>query len=563
MALATGERRLPQPRARHGLFIQGEAELRARPWRPTTSSPHAFADDVVLDMIVPHGRVVTTGSRRTRDESLRAEAPGRRLEVWNSPSRPPTGFVVEYAYRTLDDADSLAVGRSWSPRCTRARSQRLFHHLRRQLGRRDPARRSARRPASPREPRMPPSACQPMTTDDGIEDTGAVMRAAVRGAARVARAGDGAPRVAARASTPPWPAAHRRRAGARGRHRRALRPRVARAAGHQRPGRAWSSRATPTPVATPHQPSRRPRSATRTRPRTPRSMALLLGGVGQVLPRLPEAYRTGTGISFGGYGDDVRLGQGLFNRGAFLGQLTQEWVPAMPDVAALLSRRGAAAARPRLRRRAGRASRSPRRTRASRCSGSTATTRRSWTRGPTPPRPRRRPTGSASRWPTPTPPLGEAATTWPSTSRRCTTWRTRSRRWPRSASVPAARRGGRGGRRAGGGGVRARRLRDRAAPRGVQRACTACPSGARSRTRRRPARCSGPRPMRSLRRPGRATPRRGRPDRARPVPVLRADAVAAGPQTSNVHLTGCVPGLVFASRWLPRLSVTAVPIFTT
>ncbi|WP_027862965.1 class I SAM-dependent methyltransferase [Marmoricola sp. URHB0036] len=73
------------------------------------------------------------------------------------------------------------------------------------------------------------------------------------------------------------------------------------------------------------------------------SMALLLGGVGAVLPRLPQTYRDGTGISFGEYGDDVRLGQGLFNRIAFLGQLVPEWLPAMPDVAALLARDGAAA----------------------------------------------------------------------------------------------------------------------------------------------------------------------------------------------------------------------------
>jgi 2-polyprenyl-3-methyl-5-hydroxy-6-metoxy-1,4-benzoquinol methylase len=73
------------------------------------------------------------------------------------------------------------------------------------------------------------------------------------------------------------------------------------------------------------------------------SLALLLGGVGAVLPRLPRTYRDGTGISFGEYGDDVRVGQGLFNRGAFLGQLVPEWLPAMPEVAALLARDGAAA----------------------------------------------------------------------------------------------------------------------------------------------------------------------------------------------------------------------------
>ncbi|MEO7351176.1 MAG: hypothetical protein ABIW17_04680 [Marmoricola sp.] len=45
------------------------------------------------------------------------------------------------------------------------------------------------------------------------------------------------------------------------------------------------------------------------------SMALLLGGVGAVLPQLPEAYRNGSGISFGEYGDDVRLGQGCSTAG--------------------------------------------------------------------------------------------------------------------------------------------------------------------------------------------------------------------------------------------------------
>ena len=73
------------------------------------------------------------------------------------------------------------------------------------------------------------------------------------------------------------------------------------------------------------------------------SMALVMGGVGEVLPQLPEVYRTGSGVPFGGYGDDVRFGQALFNRGGFLGQLTQEWVPALPGVAALLSRPGARA----------------------------------------------------------------------------------------------------------------------------------------------------------------------------------------------------------------------------
>ena len=73
------------------------------------------------------------------------------------------------------------------------------------------------------------------------------------------------------------------------------------------------------------------------------SMALLMGGVGRVLEQLPEVYRTGGGIPFGGYGDDVRAGQGLFNRAGFLGQLTQEWLPAIAGVGDLLSRPGARA----------------------------------------------------------------------------------------------------------------------------------------------------------------------------------------------------------------------------
>jgi SAM-dependent methyltransferase len=72
------------------------------------------------------------------------------------------------------------------------------------------------------------------------------------------------------------------------------------------------------------------------------SLGLLSAGVGAVLPRLPEAFRTGAGVSFGEYGDDVRLGQALFNKAAFLEQLTQEWLPTM-GVGDLLAAPGAGA----------------------------------------------------------------------------------------------------------------------------------------------------------------------------------------------------------------------------
>ena len=59
--------------------------------------------------------------------------------------------------------------------------------------------------------------------------------------------------------------------------------------------------------------------------------------------QLPDVFRTGGGIPFGGYGDDVRLGQGLFNRSGFLDQLVPEWLPTFPGVGDLLARPGARA----------------------------------------------------------------------------------------------------------------------------------------------------------------------------------------------------------------------------
>ena len=234
------------------------------------------------------------------------------------------------------------------------------------------------------------------------------------------------------------------------------------------------------------------------------SMALVMGGVGQVLPQLPEVYRTGSGVPFGGYGDDVRLGQALFNRGGFLGQLTQEWVPALPGVAALLSRPGAraldlgcgvgwssialAAAYPGLEvlgidsddasvmdaranaeaHGVGRPGplRGGRRRHPARRGG---VRRRLLLRGPAR---HGAPGGVAGRGPV----------------------------------RPAARRGGRGGRRGG-----RRRSSRRAAARSSASSrrpasCTACPSGARSRTPRRPAPCSGRRRC-ARTPPGPATPR--------------------------------------------------------
>lgn len=70
-----------------------------------------------------------------------------------------------------------------------------------------------------------------------------------------------------------------------------------------------------------------------------------LGGfqaaIGRVLPTLEAAYRSGSGVPYADYGiHDV---QGAFNRPAFTGQLTQEWLPAVPDLDARLRAGGTVA----------------------------------------------------------------------------------------------------------------------------------------------------------------------------------------------------------------------------
>ncbi|HEU4331976.1 MAG TPA: methyltransferase [Lapillicoccus sp.] len=73
------------------------------------------------------------------------------------------------------------------------------------------------------------------------------------------------------------------------------------------------------------------------------SLAVLAGGIGASVVPVVDAYRRGTGLSFGGYGDEIRTGQGLLNRAGFLGRLGQAWVPALPGIADRLGRPGAVA----------------------------------------------------------------------------------------------------------------------------------------------------------------------------------------------------------------------------
>ena len=64
--------------------------------------------------------------------------------------------------------------------------------------------------------------------------------------------------------------------------------------------------------------------------------AHMLAGIGGVLPRLVDAYRTGGGVPYADYGRAFRHGQGHINRPAFTHELPTDWLAAMPDVLARL-----------------------------------------------------------------------------------------------------------------------------------------------------------------------------------------------------------------------------------
>jgi SAM-dependent methyltransferase len=64
--------------------------------------------------------------------------------------------------------------------------------------------------------------------------------------------------------------------------------------------------------------------------------AHLLAGIGGVIDRVADAYRTGDGVSYAAYGRAFRHGQGHINRPAFTRELASDWLSAMPDVVARL-----------------------------------------------------------------------------------------------------------------------------------------------------------------------------------------------------------------------------------
>ena len=58
--------------------------------------------------------------------------------------------------------------------------------------------------------------------------------------------------------------------------------------------------------------------------------------VGQVLPDLLEAFRTGAGVPYTRYGPEAVEAQAALNRPAFVNEMAAAWLPAIPDVYARL-----------------------------------------------------------------------------------------------------------------------------------------------------------------------------------------------------------------------------------
>jgi SAM-dependent methyltransferase len=61
-----------------------------------------------------------------------------------------------------------------------------------------------------------------------------------------------------------------------------------------------------------------------------------LAAAATVLPRLVEAYRTGTGVPYAAYGRDAVTAQAALNRPSFVHSFVTEWLPQLPDVLARL-----------------------------------------------------------------------------------------------------------------------------------------------------------------------------------------------------------------------------------
>jgi SAM-dependent methyltransferase len=61
-------------------------------------------------------------------------------------------------------------------------------------------------------------------------------------------------------------------------------------------------------------------------------LSRLVASIGQVTPKLLEAYRTGDGVAWADFGADMREAQAAQNRPIFRALLGTEWLPRIPDV---------------------------------------------------------------------------------------------------------------------------------------------------------------------------------------------------------------------------------------
>jgi SAM-dependent methyltransferase len=61
-------------------------------------------------------------------------------------------------------------------------------------------------------------------------------------------------------------------------------------------------------------------------------VAGMLASVARVLPQLLQAYRTGDGVPYAAYGQQMRRGIAAVNRPMFLHELASSWLPAVPDL---------------------------------------------------------------------------------------------------------------------------------------------------------------------------------------------------------------------------------------
>jgi 2-polyprenyl-3-methyl-5-hydroxy-6-metoxy-1,4-benzoquinol methylase len=65
-------------------------------------------------------------------------------------------------------------------------------------------------------------------------------------------------------------------------------------------------------------------------------LAQMVAGIGGAIDRVLAAYRSGDGVAYADFGAAFRRGQSGINRPAFLHDLVQHWIPAMPEVHAAL-----------------------------------------------------------------------------------------------------------------------------------------------------------------------------------------------------------------------------------